>query len=161
MHTLVLPPELAHQVEHAAETMDVEARDLALVLLNVAFALRQTTARTGFVHSVHAFLHDRSVEQRELGAVIRELVERCLSAPSEGDELSGWRGVNNPVQYRIPTGAGVAMVKEQPMYAYEAPAPAPLARASAMGRYAHLSAGSEAFARAKAAEIAREDRERR
>lgn len=53
------------------------------------------------------------------------------------------------------------MIREQPIHAYAPPAPAPVVRHSAFGRYAHLRFGSREFAAAKEAEIAREDRRSR
>ncbi len=170
MHYLDLPPRVAYEVEQAAEKAGVSPEELAPVLLNVAVALYGQRANWPFVSAVREYLEARSPAAAHVPAEFVELVERCIRAAAEGGKaketaggLAGWYEAYNPVPYEIPTGEGTRMVKEQPMYAYgqPAPAPGPLARASALGRYAHLRSGSEEFARAKEAEITREDRARR
>jgi hemoglobin-like flavoprotein len=160
MHRLDLPPRVASALEKAAEHAGVQPEQLAIVLLNLAMALRDPAAQSPFAQAVRQYLGERSISPEQVSAVVAELVGLCLQ--QEGGGLAAWNEGYLNLPYELATGAGVLMVKESPMYAYGAPAPspAPLARASAMGRYAHLRSGSEEFARAKAAEIAREDRVR-
>ena len=170
MRYLDLPPRLAYEVEQAAEKAGVSPEELATVLLNVAVALYGQRPKWPFAATVRDDLEARSAAR--VPALFAELVRRCLdSAPADrgagaaeaGAGLGAWYEAYNPVPYETRPGEGTLMVKEQPMYSYgqPAPVPGPLARASALGRYAHLRSGSEEFARAKEAEITREDRVRR
>ena len=165
-----LPPKLAYEVEQAAEKAGVSPEELATVLLNVAVALYGQRPNWPFAAAVRDNLEARGTA--EVADLFAELVARCLAAApanrgagkvEKAGGLGAWYEAYNPVPYQTRTGEGTLMVKETPMHAYgqPAPAPGPLARASALGRYAHLRSGSEEFARAKEAEIAREDRVRR
>lgn len=170
MRYLDLPPQLAYGVEQAAEKAGVSPEELATVLLNVAVALYGPRPRWPFAPAVRDDLEARGTP--EVAALFAELVARCLAAAPEnrgpgtvepGTGLGAWYEAYNPVPYETPIGEGTLMAREMPIHAYGQPAPAPghLARPSALGRYAHLRSGSEEFARAKEAEIAREDRVRR
>ena len=97
--------------------------------------------------------------QSFVGAMVTA-VNRRLNTPELRGGLAAWREPYNPIPYETPSSGGL-MVREQPIHAYAPSAPGPIARASALGRYRHLPSGSQEFARAKEAEIAREDRVRR
>lgn len=161
MHKLELGPRLAYELERAAEQAGVSPDELATLLLNVAVALGPRGAALPFGAAVRQFLDERAADAGRVEAVLAELVERCFAAGPTGG-LSEWREAYNPVPYETPSG-GTHMVREQPIHAYGPPAPAaaPIVRASALGRYAHLRSGSHEFALAKEAEIAREGRVRR
>ncbi|HET7234100.1 MAG TPA: hypothetical protein VFJ16_29070 [Longimicrobium sp.] len=159
MRELDLPPRLAWELEQAAEQAGVAPPELATLLLKVVVALGPQGGASPFAAAVREFLQARGVGPEQLQEVLAELVGACL-APEPGGGLAAWREPYNPISYAT-SSSGVHMVREQPVHAYGAPAPGPIARASALGRYRHLPSGSQEFARAKEAEIAREDRVRR
>lgn len=159
MYKLEVPPRVAYQLERLAEQAGVSPEDLAILLLNVGVALGPRGASLPFGAAVREFLQQRSVGVEQAGAVLAELVERCLAGQPQ-DGLGTWREAYNPIPYGPETG-GTLMLREQPVHAYAPPAPAPVVRHSAFGRYAHLRSGSREFAAAKEAEIAREDRRSR
>jgi len=169
MRHMELPPRLAYDLENSAARIGASPEDLATVLLNLALALRGEAGSTALTEAVRGLLGERSVSPELLGPAFDELVARCLAAAhgnegkaGEGGALGAWREGYTSRPYDTGTG-GANMVKEQPIHAYGPPAPAaaPIVRASALGRYAHLRSGSEEFARAKEAEITLEGRVRR
>lgn len=159
MYKLEVPPRVAYELERLAEPAGVSPEELAILLLNVAVALGPRGALLPFGEAVRQFLGERSVAPGQAEAVLAELLERCLAGEPQGG-LGSWREAYNPVPYG-PANGGTLMVREQPIHAYAPPAPAPIVRHSAFGRYAHLRSGSREFAAAKEAEIALEDRRSR
>ena len=150
MVTLELPPSLEAELANEAEREQVTPSEHATLLLFLASALRENGAETPFKAAVRSFLGERSVDARLFGSALEELLETCLAHHDTGKSSQPYSSTLQ--SWRLPV-----IHRTQATELLNSPARMPR-KLQAKGSCSDLGLSSEAFAKEKQEEIAREEK---